>query len=405
MRETLLIRLAEVADEAVEYAVVDADGKLLTQVQRGAPASLAAQAAGRRSVLLVPGTEVSLFRVEVPTDNRQRMRRAVPYALEEQLADDVETLHFAVGSRGSDGRVDVAVAARARMDQWQAWCEAAGLEPQAWYAETQLLTPVADAWTGLDETDSGRLLLRGPDGEAYAIDRDSWPGFGARLETPARLRLLATGSGAEALPGVAGMTQETGAWAQHPLEHLAGGLGRSDLINLRQGDYSRQQQLGRLLRPWRAVAGLLIAALVLALVGQGVQLQRLEAREAALAGDIEQLYRDTFPGAQRVVNARHQMEQQLLALRRARGRDSLDFLGLLARSGEVFHATEGVALQGVSYRDGQLDVQLTAPDVQSLDRLKQQLAAGGRLQVEIQSATAGGERRVEGRLRISGART
>lgn len=405
MRETLLIRLAEATDEAVEFAVVDAGGRLLTQVQRGAADSLAAQAAGRRTVLLVPGTDVSLFRVQVPTDNRQRMRRAVPYALEEQLADDVETLHFAVGGRGGDARVEVAVAARERMDQWQAWCETAGLEPAAWYGETQLLPPADDAWTGLDDSAGERLLLRGPDGSAYAIDRDSWPAFGTRLETPARLRLLATGSAESDLPAVEGLEQETGGWAQHPLEHLAGGLGRSELINLCQGDYSRQQQVGRLLRPWRAAAGLLAAALLLALVGQFVQLQRLEAREAELSARIEQLYRDTFPQARRVVNARHQMEQQLLALRRARGRDSLDFLGLLARSGEVFRAAEGVQLQGVSYRDGRLDVQLTTRDLQSLDKLKQQLAAGGRLQVEIQSATAGGERRVEGRLRIAGART
>ena len=405
MPETLLIRLSDPPDEAVEYAVIGADGKPLTQVLRGAPASLAAQAAGRRVVLAVPGTDVSLFRVELPTDNRQRMRRAVPYALEEQLADDVDTLHFAVGSRGDDGRVGVAVVARERMAQWRAWCDAAGLEPAAWYAETQLLVPAADAWVGLIDAAADRLLLRGPDGAGYAVDRDIWPALAARLGEPRRLRWLATGSGEAELPGGEGLEPEAGAWAQTPLEHLAGGLAQADLINLCQGDYSRQQQLGRLLRPWRAAAGLLLAALLLAVVGKTVQLQRLEARQAELTAQIEQLYRDTFPQARRVVNARHQMEQQLLALRRAQGQDALDFLGLLASAGEVFSAAEGVQLQGVSYRDGQLDVQLTARDLQSLDKLKQQLAAGGRLQVEIQSATAGGQRRVEGRLRIAGART
>ncbi|WP_158675313.1 type II secretion system protein GspL [Thiohalobacter thiocyanaticus] len=405
MRETLLIRLADAPEETVEYTVIGADGKLLTQVQRGTPDGLAAQAAGRRVVLVVPGTDVSLFRVEVPTDNRQRMLRAVPYALEEQLADDVDTLHFALGSRAADGRVGVAVAAREQMDQWRAWCDDAGLEPAAWYAETQLLTPVAEAWVGLEDPAAGRLLLRGPGGEGYAIDRDIWPCFAARLGEPRRVRWLAAGSAETELPAVDGLEQETGGWAQSPLEHLAGGLAQSGLINLCQGDYSRQQQLGRLLRPWRAAAGLLAASLLLALVGQFVQLQRLEAREAELTAQIEQLYRDTFPQAQRVVNARHQMEQQLLALRRAQGQDALDFLGLLASSGEVFSAAEGVELQGVGYRDGQLDVQLTARDLQSLDKLKQQLAAGGQLQVEIQSATAGGDRRVEGRLRIAGAST
>lgn len=405
MRETLLIRLADAADDTVEYAVIGADGKPLTQVQRGTPDGLAVQAAGRRVVLVVPGTDVSLFRVEVPTDNRQRMLRAVPYALEEQLADDVDTLHFALGSRAADGRVGVAVAARERLDAWRAWCDEASLEPAAWYAETQLLTPADDAWVALEDAAAGRLLLRGPGGEGYAIDRDIWPCFAARLGEPRRVRWLAAGSAETGLPEVDGLEQETGSWAQGPLEHLAGGLTQSGLINLCQGDYSRRQQLGRLLRPWRAAAGLLAASLLLALIGQAVQLQRLEAREAELSTQIEQLYRDTFPQAQRVVNARHQMEQQLLALRRAQGHDALDFLGLLASSGEVFSAAEGVELQGVSYRDGQLDVQLTARDLQSLDKLKQQLAAEGRLQVEIQSATAGGERRVEGRLRIAGAST
>ena len=53
----------------------------------------------------------------------------MPYALEEQLADDIDDLHFAIGKRPSGlRRTPVAVITRSLMDQWLTGVKSNGLE-------------------------------------------------------------------------------------------------------------------------------------------------------------------------------------------------------------------------------------------------------------------------------------
>src|SRR5581483_1760625 len=65
------------------------------------------------------------------------------YALEEQLAEDLETLHFALGPRQGASRYPVAIVSRARMAEWTGALAAVGLHPQALVPE-QLALPSSD---------------------------------------------------------------------------------------------------------------------------------------------------------------------------------------------------------------------------------------------------------------------
>ena len=59
------------------------------------------RAAGRRVCVLVPGTDVLLAEPEFPVKAGAKLQQVVPYALEEQLAEDIDDLHFAIGKRAA----------------------------------------------------------------------------------------------------------------------------------------------------------------------------------------------------------------------------------------------------------------------------------------------------------------
>ena len=115
---------------------------------------------------------------------------------------------------------------------------------------------------------------------------------------------------------------------------------------------------------------------------------------------IEEIYRQAFPAAKRVVNPRVQMQQQLEQLLRLQGGGD-GFMTLLARAGDVLRNNKAIKISGASFRAGRLDVDLTADNVQVLDELKQTLTGKG-LVVEIQSATTDASQSVKSRLRIQG---
>ena len=67
----------------------------------------------------MPGTDVLLAEPEVPVKAGAKLAQVVPYALEEQLAEDIENLHFAVGKRAQDSlTTPVAVVPRTLMENW-----------------------------------------------------------------------------------------------------------------------------------------------------------------------------------------------------------------------------------------------------------------------------------------------
>jgi general secretion pathway protein L len=171
-------------------------------------------------------------------------------------------------------------------------------------------------------------------------------------------------------------------------------------IDLLQGPYSRTQEWGRIWRPWRATAALLLAGILLSNVAMGINYYRLGRLQETLNTRMEEIYKQVFPDTRRVVNPRVQMQQQLDQLQRKQGAGG-QFMDLLARSGDVLRKAKDIEISAASYRAGRLDIDLTATTLQALDELKQTLAGKG-LSVEIQSATTETGQRVKSRLRIQG---
>src|SRR5882762_9446542 len=163
MADWLLIRLPRTPEQPATWLTVDPRGNPSGPPQSG-PLSLAApRAVGRRVCVLVPGTDVLLAEPEVPMKAGTKLLQLVPYALEEQLADDIDDLHFAIGRRPSDStRTPVAVVTRALMDQWLTALKSAGLEPEAMYADSDLLPHNPGQSVALLEEDI--VVVRPPSG-------------------------------------------------------------------------------------------------------------------------------------------------------------------------------------------------------------------------------------------------
>src|SRR5262249_41322418 len=188
---------------------VDARGHPSGPPQSG-PLSLAApRAVGRRICVLVPGTDVLLAEPEVPMKAGTKLQQVVPYALEEQLADDIDDLHFAIGKRAADSqRTPVAVIRRSLMEEWLTQLKSSGLEPESMYTESDLLPQNPGQAVALLEEDV--VVVRPPLGSPVTLPVEA---LGEALE----IAQQGTASPELATTGIRGLVLYTGPaeWHQH----------------------------------------------------------------------------------------------------------------------------------------------------------------------------------------------
>jgi len=406
MSETLVIRLRAAEEAPASWLIVDGNGARSGPVQSGPVADALGVAQGRRVVVLLPGSEITLAEPELPVRGGARIAQAVPFALEEQLASDVEALHFAVGSRGANtAGTPVAVVSRGALERWLAHCDAAGIEVSAAYADTAAV-PAAGAGCTLLLDDS-QLYVRRPDSLPYVLDAEplagalelALPGPANQGEVAEHVTFYTSTAEYERNRDLIENLRTRTATLQvkllpdGPLPLLAAQAVSGAGVNLLQGPFAPRSSLRTRMREWRLPAALAAAVTLLFVGSQAAMWWQQSRAEKALDAQIAEVFAQALPG-QPVIDPRAQMQGALGGAGGSGG-------GLMPAMSVVAQAmaqAPAARLKSVSYRNNVLELNLIAPTIESLDGIKQGMNRDG-ITAEIQSATPNGDA-VDGRVQV-----
>lgn len=233
------------------------------------------------ATMLVPTESVLLLAVDLPLASRARRIEALPFAIEDRIAEPLDSVHLALGQEIAPKRFLVGVVRHSVMAEWTATADAAGLGQAALVPDALALTPAAPGeWTV--EVTGQRALVRTGEGTGFAASvsllESAWVSAG-------RPAVRATGDG---LPQA--MAAAATAFRPDPL----GVRLSAPALDLRQGRYARRARpipaFGRRLA-WIAGAG--IAAHVLISVADTVMLGVIAERRKT---EATMLYALAAPG-------------------------------------------------------------------------------------------------------------
>lgn len=411
MSESLIVQLRD--GIAPRWMVCNDEGHVIVNAMSGELAQAVPLSVGRRVAVIVPATDVLATESDAPARSASKLAQVIPFALEERVADEIENLHFAIGERSAEtGRVPVSVVARTRIDAWLTELRAAGLQPQAIYSEATLLPAMPGQLIALIDGDA--LTLRTESGPPLVLPALSLrDGFElvlagqtsqvAGLEPPPLGLLLYAGHDEwvahqdevdalrDRFTGVKVQTLPSG-----PLGVLAPAAASGDAVNLLQGALAVASPLQQGWKAWRVAAVLAASLLFLHIGSRYFELTRLRKSEAALDAGIQDAFRAAMPGQQNATNARRRVEQRLAEVRGGGGGGTL--LPALVAIANARTAAPAATIEGFTFRDGTIDLRITAPDAASLDAIGQQLRAGN-WQADIQGGSAAGDS-YRGRLQI-----
>lgn len=317
--------------------------------------------------LVLPVEAVTACAVRLPTQKARWLRQALPFAVEELLAEDVEQMHLALGSTLEDGRHRVYALKR----KWLAdWLALSGEQaPAAIVVDADLLPATGTSLCWLWQ----RWLLGGEEPTRLALAPHDWPLLAERCATP-RIAFAAAGT---PTPEPVDEVQPV----ENPFAWLAGQPGQ----DLAQGDFAARQGSADWAR-WKPLLGAVGLCVLMQWGFYLVQGWQLNQAGQAYEADSAALYRELFPQDRRVINLRAQFDQHLAS---AAGSGHGRLLATLGQASPALLAEGGqVQIQQLDFSDsrGDLSLQVQASGFDALERLRERLIEAG-LSVELGSAS------------------
>jgi general secretion pathway protein L len=373
---------------------------------------IALQPWGSAKITLILPAELSFYEnVSLPARSQRQAMQALPFVVEEHLADDIENVHLAIGSKQPDGTWPVVVVEQELMQNVLAVCRSCQIVPTTLIIDADALPRMADEL---------HIVMHGE----RVLIRSALVATAAALDDVVMILHLLTRQDAafkkihfwhqpdhaqQAL-----LTQQLSTEfaalgeIQTQVDSCDGSLTqfliRNPLysaINLLQGPFFIRRE-GKGLVWWQIAA----AVLCFAWLGQtGLQVTTgWYFNQGARKLDVmaEDQYHILFPDARQLSNPRKRMQSRLSAGATAVGSNSFDAMfGASIQAFSSIASKDGLMIKQLRYegKRSELEMEIRATSIDQLDQFKQALDKAG-LQSKISSANEAEGGGITGRMQI-----
>ena len=343
----------------------------------GAPVVVETSAVGP-AVALVPTEDVLLLAVDLPLANASQRRAALPFAVEDRIAEPLDAVHIVLGPALQGQTYLAAVVRHDTMAGWVDALAAADLG-HARIVPDALALPVPPAGSWNVAHDAGRIVVRTDIGTGFAAAAAR---FAAVWAAGGSLPCIVLGS-----PLPLDLPLATMADSAPDFARLSGAV-----LDLRTGPYALPTRVvSPVLRRAASIVGLGLLAHTVLLAADAHALSRqAEARRVT----TEALVRQVLPGTP--------LSADLDRLLPGAGSHGA-LLPLLARAAAALAPVGGLTWHRLAWSapDRSLTLGVEADDIGGLQRAQSALAAGGL--VPTSGAVTAGQGRADGDLTVRSA--
>jgi len=314
------------------------------------------------TTVLVPSEDVLTLAVDLPFTTRRQRETALPFAIEDAVAEPLAALHCALGQEIAPRRHLAGVVQHARMRTWLAILATADLDPAVLLPDAlSLPMPATGAWSV--RVDSGRALVRTDQGTGFALPVRDLPTAWSAAGQP-RLALLGGDLPDTMIEGVEDESVLLGT-VHDPVAVLAP-------LDLRQGTHAAVRAgAPDVLKTVAMIAGIGVLAHVGILAVDALLLHHMaETREAETRLLLQQVAPNLAPGEDLIAAASRALPQGSGGAR--------PFTRLLAQASSALPPAGQLGFTQVAYDEaGELSLGVVVPDAATLEQAVAALNTAG----------------------------
>lgn len=341
----------------------------------------------RKVLVLLSSNEIVLTSVVIPSKNQKQLLQAIPYALEDTLAEDIDNLHFTAFQDSNNESNESQVAIINRFSLLKVLDLLKTKKITANFVLPELLTQKyePDSWSIVYENNNNQISssVRLGQYQGFFCDQNMLNMFiNEPIEKKIPLEVFSN-TKVENLPEE--LQEISNSYIESDTIHYDSAISALPL-NLLTNFVRRDQQNSSVnWKAWRPVA-LLGAALASIWIGVFFwQNNSLQQESNQLKAKIEQVYKDTFPKG-RIVDASVQMNSALKKLKANAGQTIESPLPLIADMGPLLKEYKDLVLSELRYQENQLSMTIESPNLTRLESFKRDAAEKRNLKIDIKDS-------------------
>lgn len=357
--------------------VIFENGQLLSGPQQGTLTDLPVIDAKVDVVVYVPTANVTMINLTLPDMPQTQRAQAALYAIEEQLAEDVQELHAVVWEQAEKHLYSMAIIRKSLLQDWLNKLQAINIFPSAIFPDIVTIPAADDEWAVV--THGELIYVKIAQEMGFAIEGDYIQSILANSlllskNPPKKIKvydnkekILSLLFNDLSVPIYSVIEDEQNDSRFFWINFNYQGLH----CNLLQGEMLPQESLMEKYQYWHKPMVLAVILIGLIACTTAVKWFYLNHEETLLNQQIASIYMQLFPEATTVVSPKERIEQLLSTKNSlAQGNDFFDLLGL---SGQVLNQIPQVKLQNISFMGKQLVLQVQVDNASSLTKLNDTL--------------------------------
>ncbi len=417
MSETLLIHYNIRQAQQASWALCNDAGELTAEINTGSLDELSKAADRLRAIVLLNSQCLHINQLQLPTTNQQKMLKAIPFAIEEFIAEDIENFHFVITNNKHSNLTAVVGIDKITLKNIIQTFQQAKINIEIIIPDVLCLPANEQQWACLNYQDTTYLQTDRFNGMALAHEilpyivnnkLNERAQNATQQALPEKILLFAEQENTTAFEQLQlddsndfdPPIKTNIVYNKHPLVIFCGQYKQVLALNLLQHEFKNKRKSSGLWLHWRLAASLAAIWLVLSLSLSHFQYAQVKTNNSITKAKIESIYRQAFPESRRIVNPRVQMEQKLNELKGGSDNQNNGLIFLLAESfGILSLDTKNITLQSLTFRNNRMNISLESNNLQAIENLNKNLNNNNKIQSEIVSSSSE-KNKVKGALRI-----
>lgn len=373
MAKRLIIKEIPGQINQYRWMLLDAEGNVEEAPQNGPLEEIKNVNQPCDVIFIVTGIDVLLTELTLPKMSASRLVKAVPFALEGQLLQDISKTHFAISSGQNDPVISVAVVGRKKMQEWLKKLEPLNKKMKlvAFVPETIALPYDENTWSIYQ--DGELVYLRFSEKNAAIVDIQNFKKlYGVYLNEktqPHSINVYVNDN--EIISAVKQLTDNSTSVDTHPANNDLFALMKNVPINLLQGEFQVAKEIADTKRLLQLAAVMFFAWLLLINVFDIGKHMYLSSKQKKLKQAVGAVYKNIFPKASTVVNPKQRVQRKLNTLRSSKLQGG--FMKVVREVSPVLRAVPGVTVYEANYANNKLIVELEVANFSILDKVVKDL--------------------------------